>query len=59
MNRVLQTAGRVIRSEDDRGMVVLVDPRFRERRYRELMPVEWQVQEANTSRMLRKGVAEF
>ena len=59
MNRVLQTAGRVIRSEDDRGMVVLVDPRFKERRYRELMPAEWQVQEVTTSRMLREGLAEF
>lgn len=43
MNRVLQTAGRVIRSESDRGIVCLVDTRFTRSVYRQLYPPEWQV----------------
>ncbi len=38
MTRVLQTAGRVIRDDDDKGIVCLVDRRFEERGYRELLP---------------------
>jgi DNA excision repair protein ERCC-2 len=41
MNRVLQAAGRVIRSETDRGVVLLVDQRFVEPRYRQLLPRSW------------------
>ncbi len=39
--RVLQTAGRVIRTESDRGVVVLVDQRFSQRFYKELFPPHW------------------
>ena len=41
MNRVLQAAGRVIRTERDRGVVVLIDDRFSEPLYRRLMPSHW------------------
>ena len=41
MNRVLQAAGRVIRSESDRGAILLVDERFSQARYRRLLPAEW------------------
>ncbi len=41
MNRVLQAAGRVIRSEEDRGVVLLVDQRYRQERYRSLLPAHW------------------
>jgi DNA excision repair protein ERCC-2 len=42
LNRVLQAAGRVIRSPTDRGVILLVDPRFRSARYRALLPADWQ-----------------
>lgn len=42
MNKVLQAAGRVIRTELDRGLVVLIDARFSQQRYRRLFPPEWQ-----------------
>jgi Rad3-related DNA helicase len=42
MSRVLQAAGRVIRSETDRGAVLLVDERFAQERYRALLPPEWE-----------------
>jgi DNA excision repair protein ERCC-2 len=44
LSRVLQAAGRVIRSESDRGVVVLVDQRFATPAYRKLMPAHWQLQ---------------
>ncbi len=42
MNKVLQAAGRVIRSETDRGMVLLIDDRYREPGMRMLYPAHWQ-----------------
>ncbi len=41
-NKVLQAAGRVIRTENDRGVVLLLDDRFLTRRYREIFPREWE-----------------
>ena len=41
MNKVLQAAGRVIRTAEDRGVIVLADERFLEPSYRELFPREW------------------
>ena len=41
MNRVVQSAGRVIRSETDVGIVVLVDKRFSHGNYASLFPSHW------------------
>ena len=41
MNKVLQAAGRVIRSEYDQGVVLLIDSRYSEEDYRSLFPAEW------------------
>lgn len=41
MNKVLQSAGRVIRTEEDKGVILLLDDRFLGRRYREIFPREW------------------
>ncbi|NKB66243.1 MAG: ATP-dependent DNA helicase [Candidatus Latescibacteria bacterium] len=41
MNRVLQAAGRVIRSAEDKGVVLLIDQRFGQRRYQRLFPPFW------------------
>ena len=40
-NRVMQAAGRVIRSENDKGFVILADSRYTTAEYRELFPAEW------------------
>lgn len=42
MNKVLQAAGRVIRTENDRGIVALLDERFMAPDYRGMFPREWQ-----------------
>lgn len=41
MNKVLQAAGRVIRGEQDRGVVLLIDDRFSTPSYLELFPLHW------------------
>lgn len=41
MNKVLQAAGRVIRTREDHGVILLLDERFRQREYSNLFPVEW------------------
>jgi DNA excision repair protein ERCC-2 len=40
-NRVQQATGRVIRTETDRGIIVLIDDRFTHARYRNLFPSHW------------------
>ncbi len=42
MNKVLQAAGRVIRSEQDVGTVILLDERFSNGSYRRLFPRHWE-----------------
>lgn len=42
MNKVQQAAGRVIRGETDRGVVLLIDSRFPQKDYQLLFPHHWQ-----------------
>ena len=41
MNRVFQAAGRVIRTETDRGVIVMIDDRFRDPIYKKSLPHLW------------------
>ncbi len=41
MNKVMQAAGRVIRTSEDVGAILLLDERFTNRQYLELFPREW------------------
>lgn len=60
MNKVLQAAGRVIRSETDIGVVLLLDQRFNARRYRELFPEHWQqIESVNNDRELKSQLMRF
>jgi len=59
MNRVLQTAGRVIRSESDRGIVCLIDHRFNEPRYRRQFPSAWQPTSASSRDQLGELLESF
>ena len=40
--RILQAGGRLIRSEGDEGRLLLIDPRYGDSRYHELLPPHWQ-----------------
>jgi Rad3-related DNA helicase len=42
MNRVFQAAGRVIRREDDKGVIVLIDDRFADPIYKKSIPNLWE-----------------
>lgn len=41
MNKVLQSAGRVIRTAADKGCILLLDERFEKGEYKRLFPREW------------------
>lgn len=46
MQKVLQAGGRIIRSEQDTGVLVLVDDRYHTPAYRRLLPEHWQIRSA-------------
>ncbi|MFC7062501.1 helicase C-terminal domain-containing protein [Halobacillus seohaensis] len=41
MNKVMQAGGRLIRSEEDHGIIQLIDDRFLSNKYTKLLPEEW------------------
>jgi len=59
ITRVLQAAGRVIRSEADRGIVLLIDHRYTTRSYRSLLPAHWHVQQLGSEQVLHRKMIEF
>ncbi len=59
MNKVLQAAGRVIRTKEDRGIVLLLDERFLQREYLDLFPQEWQEYERCTIQNVEHKIKNF
>lgn len=60
MNKVLQAAGRVIRSPQDRGVVLLLDDRFTTAAYRRLFPAHWShARSLSDSEQLRQTLCTF
>lgn len=60
MNNVLQAAGRVIRTQQDAGIVVLADDRYATPKYRALFPAHWQgVQYAGNASSLAEIIRRF
>jgi DNA excision repair protein ERCC-2 len=59
INRVLQAAGRVIRTEADRGVVLLIDQRYGTYRYRSLLPTEWQPIKVKSLSQLTEDLQAF
>ena len=57
--RVMQSAGRVIRSEQDRGVVVLLERRFQQAGYRQYFPRHWHPQYCNSPESLKQSLAAF
>lgn len=54
MQKVLQAGGRVIRSDTDRGLIVLVDSRYYERDYTTLLPEEWTTEGGDVERAAKE-----
>ena len=59
IRRVLQAAGRVIRTETDRGVVLLMDMRYGEERVRDLLPPHWRVEKVRKLDALKKRLKDF
>lgn len=59
MNKVMQAAGRVIRTAQDRGVILLLDDRFLRRDYQELFPREWDDYKKVTLKTIRKELEIF
>lgn len=59
MNKVMQSAGRVIRTKDDKGAILLLDERFIGNSYRELFPREWYPHEVVDRSRMNKLLGEF
>ena len=60
MNKVLQAAGRVIRTQEDKGVVLLLDDRFAQSEYARLFPKHWRhLEYLRDTKELKKKLAEF
>ena len=60
MNNVLQAAGRVIRRDSDKGIVILIDDRYAEERYKMLFPPQWShLLYVGDPQSLAKAVGDF
>lgn len=59
MNKVLQAAGRVIRTEEDKGIVALLDDRFMQGSYRALFPREWRECKTIMTEEVKNAVSLF
>jgi DNA excision repair protein ERCC-2 len=61
MNRVVQSAGRIVRSETDRGIIVLLDKRFAYENYSRLLPRDWYESSPAelTAQEFRNALSEF
>ena len=62
MGKVLQAAGRVIRTEEDKGMILLIDERYKSPSYQRLLPADWfpirRVDAANMAEVIKRFWSE-
>lgn len=59
MIKVLQAAGRVIRSDKDKGVVLLIDHRYTQGVYRDLLPREWDVVGVSDIEQLKEQIEGY
>jgi DNA excision repair protein ERCC-2 len=59
MSKVLQAAGRLIRTETDRGALLLIDTRYSLSDYRALLPPHWKVSRVRRTEELAERLAAF
>lgn len=59
MNKVLQAAGRVIRTTEDRGVILLLDDRFLQSDYQGLYPREWNERKICSVNTIEEVVEDF
>ena len=59
INKVLQAAGRVIRTQEDRGIILLLDERFLQADYAPLFPREWKERKVCNLKQIKEEVKRF
>ncbi len=59
VNKVFQAGGRVIRTAEDKGAILLLDERFLQRQYRDLFPREWFPYDVVDCRQMQRVLGEF
>ena len=59
MNKVLQAAGRVIRTKEDKGVILLLDDRFLGRDYGGIFPREWKDRSSCRLNTVEEAVSRF
>lgn len=59
VNKVLQAGGRVIRTAQDKGAILLLDERFLQRQYLDLFPREWFPYEVVDCERMQRVLREF
>lgn len=59
INKVLQAAGRVIRTQEDRGIILLLDERFLQADYAPLFPREWKERKVCYLKQIKEEVKRF
>ena len=56
---MMQAAGRVIRTMDDEGIILLLDDRFLRREYQEMFPREWWPYQIVNRENVGKAIEDF
>ena len=59
ITKVLQAAGRIIRTPTDRGALLLIDQRYTQAEYLALLPAQWSIQRVRTLSQLKDGLRQF
>ena len=59
LNRIIQTAGRIQRTEQDAGIVLLLDKRFRQSRYQQHLPGHWHYEIIDSPQQLQVSCQQF
>lgn len=58
-NKILQAAGRVIRTEEDKGVILFLEDRLNRREYYELYPREWGIPQLCNRKQMKEKVKNF
>ena len=59
MNKVIQGAGRVIRTAEDRGIIALLDERFLQSSYQRTFPREWSDYQIRSLETVKEEMERF
>lgn len=59
INKIVQAVGRLIRTENDRGVILLLEDRYLQRRYTSLLPQSWKIERKREPEEVYEGHLSF